>query len=80
MPCSLRGATSIEEERRLFYVGMTRARENLILTASTTRPWAGQGERPLSRFVNEIPENLVTRGVPTGKHGKGRKAEQMELF
>lgn len=80
MPCSLWGTTSIEEERRLFYVGMTRARENLIFTASTTRPWAGQGERPLSRFVNEIPENLITRSFPNGKRGKGRKAEQMELF
>lgn len=80
MPCSLRGAASIQEERRLFYVGMTRARENLILTASATRPWAGPGERTVSRFVHEIPERLIIRGVPAGKGGKGRKAEQMELF
>ncbi len=80
LPCSLWGTSSLEEERRLFYVGMTRARENLILTASTTRPWAGPGERNLSRFVSEIPEHVITRVVPTGKRGKGRKAEQMELF
>ena len=79
-PCSLWGNSSLEEERRLFYVGMTRARENLILTASTTRPWAGPGERILSRFVSEIPEQLITRVVPAGKRGKGRKAEQMKLF
>jgi uncharacterized protein (TIGR00375 family) len=80
LPCSLWGTSSLEEERRLFYVGMTRARENLILTASLTRPWAGPGERILSRFASEIPEHLITRGAPAGKRGKRRKAEQMELF
>jgi superfamily I DNA/RNA helicase len=80
LPCSLWGTSSLEEERRLFYVGMTRARENLILTASMTRPWAGPGERILSRFAGEIPEHLITRGVPTGKRRKKGKAEQMELF
>jgi uncharacterized protein (TIGR00375 family) len=80
LPCSMWGTSPLEEERRLFYVGMTRAREDLILTASTTRPWAGSGERILSRFASEIPAPLFTWGVPDGKRGKRRKAEQMDLF
>ncbi|MRR58733.1 MAG: hypothetical protein EG824_11060, partial [Deltaproteobacteria bacterium] len=74
------GEADVEEERRLFYVGMTRAKETLVLTACATRPWAGSGERPLSRFLVEIPERLVSRPLPE-RHGRGKnKAEQMELF
>ncbi|MCC7014755.1 MAG: UvrD-helicase domain-containing protein [Planctomycetes bacterium] len=50
----------IEEERRLFYVGMTRAQERLVLTHATLRRHFG-GEvycRP-SRFLDEIPRPLV---------------------
>jgi len=50
---------SIHEERRLFYVGMTRAQDSLILTSSVTRPIFGSYQsRPVSRFVSEIPESL----------------------
>jgi superfamily I DNA/RNA helicase len=79
LPCTLWGDADVEEERRLFYVGMTRARETLVLTASNTRPWSGPGERRLSRFVAEIPERLVERSVEQRK-GRVKKAEQMELF
>lgn len=80
LPCTIWGDADVEEERRLFYVGMTRARETLVLTASATRPWAGHGERTLSRFLGEIPERLISRPGPE-RHGRKRtNAEQMELF
>ena len=49
----------LEEERRLCYVGVTRAREQLYLTCARLRILYGQvAENPVSRFVGEIPEEL----------------------
>ena len=48
----------IEEERRLFYVGITRARERLYLTSVTNR--SGDYEHGSSMFVREIPSDLIT--------------------
>ncbi|MCK4537742.1 MAG: UvrD-helicase domain-containing protein [Candidatus Krumholzibacteria bacterium] len=50
----------LEEERRLFYVGMTRAMEKLVLTCASSRMQFGNwtGNRP-SRFLGEIPAELV---------------------
>ncbi len=46
----------LEEERRLFFVGMTRAKERLTLTYARYREYRGRSERAaVSRFVNEIP-------------------------
>ncbi len=58
---SLETRDAIEEERRLFYVSITRARDELYLTFPHMRLNAGYGEifqRP-SRFLKEIPTNLV---------------------
>lgn len=53
---------SLEEERRLCYVGMTRARKKLFLTHARTRKvWGQEQVNPPSRFLNEIPENLINR-------------------
>jgi len=50
----------LEEERRLAYVGMTRARENLWLTyAKVRRVWGQEQMNPPSRFLKEIPKELV---------------------
>ncbi|MBK8463233.1 MAG: UvrD-helicase domain-containing protein [Nigerium sp.] len=50
----------LAEERRLAYVGITRARERLYLTRSTVRVMWGQPQyNPASRFLAEIPERLV---------------------
>ncbi len=51
---------NIEEERRLFYVGMTRAKNKLLLTHSKYRNTFGQVtvQRP-SRFLSEIPSDLI---------------------
>lgn len=52
----------IEEERRLAYVGLTRAVERLTLTHNTSRNQHGQRvEREPSRFLDEIPEDLLER-------------------
>ncbi len=50
----------LEEERRLFYVAVTRAKEKLILTTSKLRPtYTGKyAETKLSRFIEDIKENL----------------------
>lgn len=54
------GFDDIEEERRLCYVGITRAKEKLFLTSSILHYIYGdQRERLISRFVNEIPDKLI---------------------
>lgn len=82
IPCTLWHNVDLEEERRLFYVGMTRAKERLILTASGNRSWAGPSPRRLSRFIDEIPAELLTRSAdPSSRKAKTRKGpEQIELF
>ena len=50
----------LEEERRLCYVGITRAKENLFLTCSKQRTVFGSTSyNPVSRFLEEIPEELL---------------------
>ena len=50
----------LEEERRLCYVGITRAKERLFLTHAWSRSlWGGTNYNPPSRFLHEIPEHLV---------------------
>ena len=51
---------AIEEERRLAYVAITRAREKLYITTARQRLVFGQTQSmPVSRFVREIPDHLV---------------------
>ena len=51
---------SLEEERRLAYVGMTRARQKLFLTYARSRKvWGQEQFNAPSRFLKEIPENLT---------------------
>ncbi len=55
----------IEEERRLAYVGITRAKKNLTLTAARRRMVRGETQyNRLSRFVQEIPDELLDRNKP----------------
>ena len=52
----------IEEERRLCYVGITRAKQHLFLTHSKQRTVFGSTScNPASRFLNEIPDELVEK-------------------
>lgn len=51
---------SVEEERRLAYVGMTRARKRLFLSyAKSRRVWGQEQMHPPSRFLKEIPDKYV---------------------
>jgi DNA helicase-2/ATP-dependent DNA helicase PcrA len=55
----------LEEERRLCYVGMTRARTRLVLTGAARRRVFGeyQASEP-SRFIDEVPSELIERVAP----------------
>src|SRR5215470_6130905 len=55
----------VEEERRLLYVGMTRARERLILTRASQRRLFGEPISSVpSRFLEEIPARLLRQSAP----------------
>jgi len=57
---SMTDPAELEEERRLAYVGITRAKERLYLTHAWSRSlWGGSNYNPPSRFLHEIPEELV---------------------
>lgn len=57
---SMADPNDIEEERRLCYVGITRAKKNLYLTYAKRRTYFGQtGSTIVSRFIAEIPEDLI---------------------
>ncbi|HEY0484883.1 MAG TPA: DNA helicase PcrA [Mycobacteriales bacterium] len=65
---SLGDAKELEEERRLAYVGITRARERLYLSRAVTRTAWGQPQyNPPSRFLDEVPASLLAweREEPT---------------
>ena len=58
----------IAEERRLCYVGITRARKRLYLSAATTRMMHGNmAFNSISRFVKEIPRHLLTKKGDIGR-------------
>lgn len=57
---SLMDTNQLEEERRLAYVGITRAKEILYLTYASSRLYFGEKvSNPPSRFIMDIPENLI---------------------
>jgi DNA helicase-2/ATP-dependent DNA helicase PcrA len=62
----------IEEERRLCYVGFTRAKRRLALSAAKRRMFRGelQFSKP-SRFIQEIPPNLLEAGMDPGRGMSG---------
>ena len=52
--------SSMEEERRLAYVGITRARQRLYITRAESRSMWGQSQfNPASPFLDEIPSHLI---------------------
>jgi DNA helicase-2/ATP-dependent DNA helicase PcrA len=68
---SLGEPDELEEERRLCYVGITRARERLYLTHAWCRTlWGSTQYNPPSRFLKEIPEDL-TRLAEGGRTRSG---------
>ena len=69
---SLMSQADMEEERRLAYVGITRAKEKLTLTNAKTRMLHGQTSyNPPSCFLAEIPENLTIVKKPQSAFDSG---------
>ena len=61
--------SEIEEERRLAYVGITRAKDDLTLTCARQRMLRGETQfNPVSRFVKEIPPLLLDHKLPEPRH------------
>ena len=57
---SLADSDQLAEERRLAYVGLTRARERLYVSRAAVRTaWGVPNEFPPSRFLDDLPENLL---------------------
>lgn len=57
---SLMDSAQMEEERRLAYVGITRAKDQLYITYANSRLYFGERiSNPPSRFIMDIPENLL---------------------
>ena len=84
---SLNTREELEEERRLFYVAVTRAKGRLYLTYANTRYRFGQlVQSDASRFINEIPEQYIDQSFAGGgvknqsasKWGQGSAFERMQ--
>ena len=76
-----KGPEEIEEERRLLYVGMTRAREQLFLTCCQRRRVAGtyQDQKP-SPFIEEIPEEFLNVSRSSSLFADSRAANVRSFF
>ncbi len=71
----------MEEERRLCYVAMTRAKKKLYVSCTKQRMLFGKTTaNRVSRFVDEIPDDLIDkRGIPTG-YGYSEKSRIQKEF
>jgi len=76
-----KASVDVDEERRLFYVGMTRAQHQLYLSwAQTRRIYGKKTKRSLSPFVHDIEARLKTL-AQAASHGKQAAGQtQLELF
>jgi DNA helicase-2/ATP-dependent DNA helicase PcrA len=71
----------VDEERRLFYVAMTRAREELFLTrARARRTFRGQVPNRPSRFIGDLPDDHVAMDDRGDGGGSLTKEETMDRF
>lgn len=69
----------IEEERRLAYVGITRAKEELTLTCARSRMLRGETQyNPVSRFVREIPKELMDNTLPPSRRYRDDDLEDFQ--
>lgn len=73
--------TNVAEERRLFFVGMTRARERLFLSHAGRRLWRGQlRQQTVSPFVASIKQEFLERTRSELKTREKPDAEQLSLL
>lgn len=71
----------IEEERRLLYVGMTRAKERLYLTHAKKRKWLGTFKNlPTSEFLEKIKQDLLELSKFNKTYKEEDNSEQLSLF
>jgi ATP-dependent DNA helicase UvrD/PcrA len=83
IPCSLfeKSPSDPEEERRLLYVGMTRARNYLFLTSARCRFLMGREYiQSRSHFLDEIEKELIETVVQQAKIKEKKDRDQLELF
>jgi DNA helicase-2/ATP-dependent DNA helicase PcrA len=79
---ALSNPDELEEERRLAYVGITRARQHLYMSRAVVRAaWGAPQHNPPSRFLNEIPDQLIDwrrteRAVSTWRNTSATSAHQ----
>ena len=76
------GPEDLAEERRLFYVGVTRAKAKLYLCRARTRLWRGKvREMPASPFLADVEERLLerSRSRPAAARNRARDS-QLDLF
>ena len=67
---------AMEEERRLFYVGITRAKDRLYLIRSVQRGGRGYAEETIpSRYLDDLPADLLQGRSRTGKTLRGRASQ-----
>jgi DNA helicase-2/ATP-dependent DNA helicase PcrA len=72
---------SMEEERRLFYVGITRAKDKLYLIRAIQRGGRGAAEETYpSRFLDDIPADLLVGKTRTGRSIRGRVPDTQWSF
>ena len=70
------GMAGLEEERRLAYVGLTRARQRAVVSCAANRRIHNLWQSALpSRFISELPEEHMERTNEPGLHGSSRRVE-----
>ena len=78
---SLMESSDVEEERRLMYVAITRAKDDLYLVNARRRTLFGNDQiNPVSRFLSEIPQDLIEATKEEPKEKEEIKIETGEMF
>ncbi len=78
---SLSDPEQLEEERRLAYVGFTRAQDRLYLTHADHRTlWGGTSYNPPSRFLEEVPAELVELRGASGTTSAAKRVRDAEVL
>lgn len=72
--------SDVEEERRLAYVGITRAKDDLTITCARSRMIRGETQyNPVSRFVKEIPPLLLDNQLPEPGYSQTKSWERPQI-